>query len=340
MHHLPNLTPRSFSSIFLIKGVLALFLCMCATSFELAVFPLRKQHKFPTDALTLNLYEPRYLQLASWVLNQSLDGKTDRRYFGAFYASGKAQMVRDGVNPIVPMIEAGDVGVVCQVLEHEDAMVPTRDVNYDRRRIRLESVVVGRFVVNEVIRKGYGGEEDLFVVVDADRLDDDWVEVGSVLDGETGSMYEEICDLLFNSSEGTAAEKSAKLREILFDRDDEKSSIPIKCLLTKKDTFYEDETLIENANPSVESILYEWFKENASIEDNVTMNDQFRRSLFSFAITSLMSRKIEEESSNLEMEKILKLTSTKDRLEYILTIINAQFFWRNVYGNLKKFIFE
>jgi len=308
-------------------------------SFELAVFPLRKQHKFPTDALTLNLYEPRYLQLASWVLNQSLDRKTDRRCFGAFYASGKAQMVRDGVNPIVPMIEAGDVGVVCQVVEHEDAMVPTRDVNYDRRRIRLESVVVGRFVVNEVIRKGYGGEDDLFVVVDADRVDDDWVEVGTVLDEDTGILYEEICDLLFNSSEDTAAEKSEKLRDILFDRDDEKSSIPIECLLTKKDTFYEDETLIESAN-SVESILYEWFKGNASIEDNVTMNYQFRRSLFSFAITSLMSRRIEEESSNLEMEKILKLTSTKDRFEYILTIINAKYFWRNAYGNLKKFIFE
>mmetsp|Transcript_4716 Transcript_4716/g.7138 ORF Transcript_4716/g.7138 Transcript_4716/m.7138 type:complete len:113 (-) Transcript_4716:1480-1818(-) len=101
---------------------------------ELAVFPLSKSCRFPTELLTLNLYEHRYIQLAEQVLlqlNQNNEDQYKECSFGAFYYAGKPQIIPGNSSnaisistPITPLVEVGVVGVVCQVLCHSDDYVP------------------------------------------------------------------------------------------------------------------------------------------------------------------------------------------------------------------------
>jgi len=121
------------------------------TTFPLAIFPLRKAVKFPTDLVTLNLYEPRYLALAEHVLESR-----DPPLFGALYAADKVQMIRKGTEPMVPICKPGDVGVVCVVEDSSDDMVPTRDMQDERRRIRLSGLAFARFRIHSIIESGSG----------------------------------------------------------------------------------------------------------------------------------------------------------------------------------------
>lgn len=115
------------------------------------VFPLRKTVRLPTETLTLNLYEERYIALAEYVLKQP----KERRMFGAIYASNKPQIVGEGgKGPIVPILEEGDVGVVFLVQHSEEGLINTLG-SEPRRRIRLVGVGALRFVILKILQNGY-----------------------------------------------------------------------------------------------------------------------------------------------------------------------------------------
>lgn len=136
---------------------------------ELPIFPLRKSVRLPTDALKLNLYEERYLAMSEFILKQ------DRPVFGALYASDKPQIVKGGQGPIVPMLDVGDIGVLCFVKEWEEGMVPTQDPSFSRRRIRLNALAVGRFRIEEILNDGTRSprsKDSPFIMVKASLVTD------------------------------------------------------------------------------------------------------------------------------------------------------------------------
>jgi Lon protease-like protein len=147
----------------------------------LPIFPLRKILRLPSEPMTLNLYEPRYLALAQTVLRQP------RRIYGALFSSGMPQMVSRGVGDVVPIVSVGDMGVVFSVEASEDDYIPTIG-GETRRRIRLEARGIGRFRISKVVCTGFGSQEydgdndgvnngrtkDLpFIVVSADMVRDE-----------------------------------------------------------------------------------------------------------------------------------------------------------------------
>lgn len=126
---------------------------------RLPVFPLRKSVKLPTESLTLNLYESRYLAMAESILNNT-NRNGPPMLFGAIYCSDKPQVVAGGVSPIVPMYDIGDIGAVFAV-EHSEEGVHTDDENKNvggqQRRIRIVGVAIGRFSIKQILHNGYGG---------------------------------------------------------------------------------------------------------------------------------------------------------------------------------------
>ena len=90
------------------------------------VFFLRKQHTLSIDELiTLKLCETRYLQLAEYMSTFSVEKMYMLIQYSLqfLYYSGKPLMIRVLVEPITPMIDVRDGGVICQVVAHDDSMV-------------------------------------------------------------------------------------------------------------------------------------------------------------------------------------------------------------------------
>jgi len=125
----------------------------------LPIFPLRKTVRLPTELLTLNLYEERYLKLAEYVLSLSSQNNNTPYLCGALYASDQPQMIKGGgrSSPIVPMVTPGQVGVVCWVHQHSADDIPTVGGKAVRPRIRLELVALQRFEITKVLHNGFGG---------------------------------------------------------------------------------------------------------------------------------------------------------------------------------------
>jgi Lon protease-like protein len=115
------------------------------------IFPLRKFPRFPTDRLTLNLYEERYLQMADFILSAR------PAIFGAIFASGKPHLVTNGgLGPIVPLLQRGDMGTLFFVNDWQDDNVPvtgdaTRTV---QRRVRLNAIGFARFRIAGIVSDG------------------------------------------------------------------------------------------------------------------------------------------------------------------------------------------
>ncbi|KAG7353771.1 ATP-dependent protease La LON substrate-binding domain containing protein [Nitzschia inconspicua] len=178
-------------------------------SFLLPIFPLRKRVRFPTDELTLNLYEERYLAMSEYILfpdstTQNFEIETTATrlsaiapFFGALYSSDKPQIItRGGTAPIVPVLQSGDIGVLCLVLNWMDGMIPMRgskektsgdisddDVvqrqsgvgNNSRRRIRLNALAVGRFRIDTIVHDGTVSDgKPPFMLVEASLVIDDF----------------------------------------------------------------------------------------------------------------------------------------------------------------------
>ena len=178
----------------------------------LPIFPLRKRVKFPTESIQLTLWEERYKSLAQSVLNQKnelskVTNMSDQRNdsistkptayeqyhtFGILYASHKPQIIRDGSEPITPMIECGDVGVLCVVREYslfqnneeiinvknyplisnENDPQPIVKKTSDWNKIRLVGLGIERFIVEEIIQNGYKDGHKSFIAVKARKIND------------------------------------------------------------------------------------------------------------------------------------------------------------------------
>jgi len=92
-------------------------------------------------------------------------------------------MVRKGTGPITPIVEKGDIGVLCQVVDSEEGLVPfsqqdaetvswetgygavpvTENTNHAiplRRRIKLMAIVTRRFRIERILHTGFGGSGD------------------------------------------------------------------------------------------------------------------------------------------------------------------------------------
>jgi hypothetical protein len=137
---------------------------------QLPVFPLRKKVRLPTESLTLNLYEERYLQMAEHILQS----KEYPNLFGALYAAHRPHIVPRGVEAMVPMLEPGDTGVVCLLNENSngnDDMIPTHGGTL-RRRIRLEATAITRFEVVRILESGYSSNSPPFIVAEVRLLTD------------------------------------------------------------------------------------------------------------------------------------------------------------------------
>lgn len=155
----------------------------------LPIFPLRKNARLPTESFVLNLYEKRYLNLSEFVLSR------DRPLFGAMYSSNKPQFVRGGKGPMVPLLEEGDIGVLCFVREWEEALVATRDPTFKRRRIRLNAIGVSRFRIEEIVDDGtasVGSDDASFIIVKARLIVDRKAEETSMAKDDVYRRMQEL----------------------------------------------------------------------------------------------------------------------------------------------------
>jgi Lon protease-like protein len=134
-------------------------------TFTLPIFPLRKAVRLPTETLILNLYEERYLAMSEYILSQ------ETKLFGTLYSSDKPQIVHGGQGPIVPMVDCGDIGVLCTVFEHEEGMVPTATEGFSRRRIRLQALGTSRYEIIKILHRGYDSDVP-FILAEVEALDD------------------------------------------------------------------------------------------------------------------------------------------------------------------------
>lgn len=146
-------------------------------SFSLPVFPLRKSVKFPTDDVSLTLFEERYLSLADHVLygkRRGLSPVAPPMIFGAWHCSTKSQIVRN--NTITPLIEVGDIGVICHVVYHNDEMTSTMESSKRkqlRRRVTIVGLAVHRFRVEKIVCNGFDGLDACpYIVVLAAKICD------------------------------------------------------------------------------------------------------------------------------------------------------------------------
>lgn len=176
------------------------------TMSSLPVFPLRKAVRVPTEALTLNLYEERYLEMSQCILREE-----EEMLFGAVYSSDKPQIVR-GNGPIVPLVGTGDVGVLFKVVHHDEAIIPTVG-SHSRRRIRLEAVGIGRFVISKIVHPGYVVEtpHTPYIVAEVELIMDDEPE-------DTSDLRETLSRLVLSGGAKLAEDGTADIGSIL-DRD-------------------------------------------------------------------------------------------------------------------------
>jgi len=157
----------------------------------LPIFPLRKGVRLPTESIVLNLYEARYRALAKEAIKLNV--------FGVLDSGSKAQVVSLGSGPIVPLVEAGDVGVLCVAEESEDTSrrLETGEI---RKSIRLQGRGALRFRIAKILSDGIETEDENktpFIEAQVELLMD---APGSILSSHpTDSQYQGICQALANT---------------------------------------------------------------------------------------------------------------------------------------------
>ena len=261
------------------------------------IFPLRKKVKFPTETVQLTLWEERYKYLAQNVLNQQQRQDSllcEYHTFGILYASHKPQIVRSGSETITPIVECGDIGVLCIVKEYslfQDNVEILRETNFpkitkkkesyddndsddcisvikdvrDFNKIRLIGLGVKRFRVENILSRGFDGENLPFILVEASDMDDQLLDSNS-------AEYEEILKYKY-------------------------------MLEAKKDKF-----------PAFADITKDYQLNYPHHWDRVTMGDDWRLlQLWSFSMLS----QLESNCPAGQMLNMLSSTSLKERLQYI-----------------------
>jgi Lon protease-like protein len=275
----------------------------------------------PSEALTLNLYEERYLALSEYVL------KREPQRFGALHCSNKPQFVKAGVGPIVPMVDEGDVGVVCNVLCDEQAVVPTSSENEGlRRRINLQGLAVGRFRIEKVLHSGYGGglflcdgDENVghlpFILVEAAWVNDSPIVPGS----EEEMRVIELEAKLFASilgRDGTMDKMAVDLwGELVCDdepgcRDEcnllARRFTPLLPSHLRKGVGGDTNSTQTRDSTIIELALY------SGVNDSVSSVEGQRRQLSSFALSATVS----PDKSVDDALRLLRSTSTYERLQH------------------------
>jgi hypothetical protein len=94
---------------------------------------------------------------------------------------------------IVPMLQPGDVGVICVLEDSEEAHIPTQGAA-PRRRIRLVGTGAGRFRIKKILHNGYGDDSLPFIIVEALRLNDKNCSL------HESDLEEELCTKLIQTS--------------------------------------------------------------------------------------------------------------------------------------------
>lgn len=297
-------------------------------TFILPIFPLRKSVRVPSEALTLNLYEPRYLKLAEHVLER------EPRWFGAMYCSKKPQFIREGDGPIVPMVEPGDIGSVCTVLYDEEGLVPVSRTNDDgsrQRRIKLKALTIGRFRTEKVLHNGYGGGSMCggdnkvqplpFILVEASRIDDAPIIRGS----REVELETKICKTIL-AREGLKEEMLANLCGCLLS-DEVSQQISVDELMTPflPPHLIGSDVDIKKRNQEVNAIdqaLSSW------TNDSLLTSEDQRRQIFSFAAASIA---VPEKPAN-EGFRLLRETLTYDRLMYAYDKLQKNQSWLSIFN--------
>jgi hypothetical protein len=314
----------------------------------LAIFPLRKTVRLPTELLTLNLYEQRYLAMAEWILgmheneneNHYETATTARRVkniFGALYTSDKTQIVKGaGLGPIVPIVQVGNIGVLFSVQHMQDDLVQTRDEQYQRRRIRLVGSGLARFRIERILHNGYdqdknnntdnhspGGRVLPFIVAESSLILDEPV----VDDDEEEQRIQSLLSEL--SSKGAAAARiqqqqqqkqdegfksssSSSYSNSIEDEGEDDSNVST----TKKsaETTSDHSTEASSSSPQVQAdMLFKQLVSSNKDEYSKVMIQQQQHEMQSFAIASSLL----PQTSTLDRLSVLGMMTLPERLDYL-----------------------
>jgi Lon protease-like protein len=123
---------------------------------RLPIFPLRKFPKVPTDSLTLNLYEDRYLQMSKEAILPTMT-RSGSSVLGALYVADLPQIVPKGRGPITPIVQVGLIGTLFMVEDFQLDDIPTVRQDFNRQqRARLNARGVARFRIDTIVSDGTG----------------------------------------------------------------------------------------------------------------------------------------------------------------------------------------
>lgn len=307
----------------------------CPVPLELPVFPLRKSVKVPTESLTLNLYEPRYLAMADYILrdtnanrntsnNNNNDTDDDRPpllLFGAIYGSDKPQMVAGGVNPIVPIYEPGDVGSVFCCVQHSEEGVRSDGQGgsgRQRRRVQLRAVAIGRFRIERILHNGFAdgvndeastdGDQSKgcalpFIVVEPSLINDDDAPLSSDERKRIQQLQERVRNRIqeskFSFTARNDVDGETETENEVF------SGEPMsQSLETEKDM----------PCASTKLSYVDFFNQQRPIDD---LEPTLRDELFSFAAILALIDNGSRKRKPKNMKRVLRMQSTLERLEYL-----------------------
>lgn len=263
---------------------------------ELPIFPLRKYPRLPTDHLTLNLYEERYIQMAKFILSSSSP------FFGAMYVAGKPQIATAGGHgPVVPLIEPGDIGTLFSLLpgEWEDAIVPTAGDQMVRRRIKLNSIGVARYRIEEIISDGtaFDISQDENTAIDAIKSSRPFVLVKAALlvdDEHDDTLAVDSTNEKFESLLNTICQTSTSLQWL---------SPILGGEWSHGKEHLDSQILFAEVYSVIEAMAFPW------------TNSKYCKELLSFF---LASRIINAKHSPRKMVPLLEQQSTRNRINSLL----------------------
>ena len=268
----------------------------CSLPSVLPVFPLRKSVKLPTETLTLNLYEERYLAMSDFIVSRQNDGPM---VFGAIYGSDKPQMVAKGVGPIVPLFEPGDIGTIFSVVRMQEGV----RASTGGRRVQIFGVGVGRFRIERLLHNGYGGgvavkeqgEDPLpFILVEPSRVQD--MELNEMERQQVINLQEEF-------------QKSMKGRRLpAVDESEEESSDKIEREKENASTATSISDSLTQKKLTADDFLL-----GMAPLDTMEIDQSYLLELFSFAAISSLT----PNGSSKDMRRVLRMTCALQRLEYL-----------------------
>lgn len=255
---------------------------------HLPIFPLRKFPRLPTDSLTLNLYEDRYLQMSKDTILPLLS-RSKTPSFGAVYVADLPQVVPRGCGPVTPILQSGLVGTLFFVEDTQQATLSTQGEALRRQRIRLDARGVARFRIDSIVSDGTGaysrGGDDVNNVRNLPYL-----VVNATL------VFDEVSD-----------EESVDEEMFVVDRPQEKKSI----LMQRNPLIGPDDKDLLDFEMRYEAIL-----RLGSSEPWYSNSIALRNEMLSFFLAS----RITAQEQPKETVTLLQLTDTEERVQVLKRI--------------------